>query len=257
MVNAAKMRPVTAGRVTLEAAIVILSCLALLMPSASEGRNDRIPQDPNGSCVGTGGYGAPGNQAFAGWGRDCTNWMSYSDPWASGEMCYDPLGGSGGEGWRLCSTGGPVVWPGLDIELWIEMECAFTWNATHVQIHRASNYDNFVVTFSGTSACNQAQYIITTPPTAVGSLATLPFMQDMFGHTAGTGIPLTWEYSRDGSPWAPMSDLTDPPGSKYFLVGPCDHSFCIKVVGDIAYHQADGYYHLSGEGGSICPAEPL
>jgi hypothetical protein len=257
MANALKMCHVTAGKRVPIAALVILICLALLVPLASEGRNYPIAQDPNGSCVGTGGGGGPGDPTFGGWGKDCTSWISYSDPWAGGEMCYDPLGGAGGEGWRLCSAGGPVTWPGLDIELWIEMECAFTWGGTHVQIHRASDYDDLVVTFCGTSACNNSQYIITTPPTAVGSLATLPFVRDMFGRTTGTGIPLTWEYSRDGSPWAPMSDLADPPGSKYFLVSPCDHSFCIKVVGDVAYHQGDGYYQLSGEGGSICPAEPL
>jgi hypothetical protein len=192
-----------------------------------------------------------------GWGKDCTNWISYSDPWASGEMCYDPILGAGGDGWRSCTTGQRVVWPGLDIEMWIEMECAFTWDATHVKIHRASNYDPFTVTFCGTSACNNGQYIITTPPAALGSLATLPFVQDMFGRTTGTGIPLTWQYSLDGSPYAPMTDLSAPPGSKYFLVDACDHSFCIRVVGTMAYHQGDGYYHLGGPGASICPAEPL
>jgi hypothetical protein len=195
-----------------------------------------------------------------GWGTDCTEWIVYSDPWTSGEMCYDPILGSGGEGWRVCATGQQVVWPSLDIELWIEMECVLSWNATHAQIHRASDYTDIILEFCGTSVCNNGQYIITTPPTALASLAYLPFVEDMFGRTGpqyGTDIPLTWEYSMDGGPWLPMDDLADPPGSKYFLVDACDHYFCVRITADVAYHQEDGYYYLGGPGSSICPAEPL
>jgi hypothetical protein len=189
-----------------------------------------------------------------GWGKDCTQWITYSDPWASGEMCYDPALGSGGAGWRSCTTHGAVTWPGLDIELWIEMECAFAWDATHAQIHRASDYSDFVLDFCGWSACNHGQYIITTPPTG-GSLDFLPFVSQVAGSAQGTNIPLTWLFSLDGSTYAPMTN--DGDGTRYFLVDKCDHHFCIRVVGDIAYHQGDGYYHLGGQGASICPAEPL
>jgi hypothetical protein len=195
-----------------------------------------------------------------GWGTDCSEWIVYSDPWNSGEMIYDPVLGSGGEGWRVCATATQVVWPSLDIELWIEMECILTWEATHVQVHLASAYDDFYLYFNGTSACNNGQYIITTPPTALGSLGFLPFVEDMFGRTGptyGTDIPLVWEYSLNGGSWLPMEDLSDPPGSKYFLVDACDHYFTIRVLVDMVYHQEDGYYYLGGPGSSICPAVPL
>jgi len=192
-----------------------------------------------------------------GWGNDCTQWINYYNEWDSGEMCYDPDLGSGGAGWRVCSTGGPVVWPPLSIELWIEMECLIHWYQTEAQAHRASDYSDLELIFCGYSKCNNGQWIITTPPTG-GSLATLPFVEDMFHRTGpayGTNIPLTWWYSVDGSDWAPMVDGTA--GAKQFQVGLCDHNWCVKVVGDIVYHQEDGYYYLGGPGCFICPAEPL
>lgn len=193
-----------------------------------------------------------------GWGTDCSNWITYSDPWVSAHLIYDPLLGAGGEGFRDCLTSERVVWPGLDIEMWIEMECLLTWDATHVQIHRASDYEDFYLYFNGTSACNNGQWIITTPPTAVGSLNNLPFEKDMFdrtGPTYGTDIPLTWEYSLDGAGYLPMVDGTD--GAKQFEVGLCDHFFTIRILVDVAYHQEDGYYYLGGPGASICPVTPL
>jgi hypothetical protein len=191
-----------------------------------------------------------------GYGYDCTNWEQYSDPWSSGEIIYDPLGAGGGAAWLVCpGCTEYVTWPPLDIELWIEMECVLTWDETQVDIHRASDYEDFYLYFDGTSACNNGQYIITTPPSG-GSLDVLPFVEDIFGRTTGYGtdIPLTWEVSVDGGAW---TALTDDEGDKYFLVDACDHSFRIRVLVDMAYHQEDGYYHLGGEGCTICPASPL
>jgi hypothetical protein len=196
----------------------------------------------------------------AGWGRDCTQWMTYTDPWDSGELCYDPNMGGGGDGWIDCATNAQVIWPDLHIEMWIEMECVFWWEETHVQIHRASDYSDFVIYLDGGSACNNGQYIITTPPTALGSLDYLPFIEDMFGRTGpshGTDIPLTWEVSINGGAYEPMQDLADPPGSKYFLVDLCDNYWRVKITGDVVYHQEDGYYYLGGPGCFTCPADPL
>lgn len=199
-----------------------------------------------------------------GWGTDCTQWITYSDPWTSNELCYDPLLGGGGAGWRDCVTGQQVVWPSLDIELWVEMECRFEWAATHVQIHRASDYSPIVIELSGASHCNNGQYIITTPPTALATLDYLPFVQDMFGRTGstyGTDIPLVWEYSLNGAGWATMIDLPDDPAagitSKYFLVPLCDNYWTVRITGNLAYHQEDGYYYLGGPGAFTCPANPM
>jgi hypothetical protein len=197
----------------------------------------------------------------AGWGHDCTNWITYSNPWGPIEMCYT-LGGVGGAGWRNCADGNLITWPGLDIEMWIEMECVFTWSAQHVGIHRTSNYDPFELVFTGTSACNNGVAIITTPPTG-GNLNALLFTSDLLGHVRGGGglysddIPLLWTYSLDGSGWAPMTPNNDPPNSIYFNVPSCNHYFAIRAVGTPLFHQADGYYYLGGQGANICPAEPL
>ena len=199
-----------------------------------------------------------------GWGTDCTNWIAYSDPWVSQPLCYNPTLGGGGDGWVDCSTGEQVIWPDLNIELWIEMACTFYWDETHVQIHRYDNYNDFVIYLDGGSSCNNGQYIITTPPTALGSLDYMPFIQDMFNRTGpsfGTDIPLTWEASLNGGAFAPMIDLPDNPEpgitSKYFLVDLCDNYWRVKITGDIAYHQEDGYYYLGGPGCFTCPANPM
>jgi hypothetical protein len=193
-----------------------------------------------------------------GWGQDCTNWITYTDPWTSNHLCYDPTLGAGGAGWRDCVTGVQVVWPGLDIEMWIEMECLLHWDATHVQIHRASDYADFYIYFTGTSACNNGQYLIVTPPTGLATgLTVLPFVVDMFGRTGptyGTDIPLTWEVSIDGGAYGPMVPDGD---NLMFLVDLCDHYFTVRVLVDQMYHQEDGYYYLGGPGASICPATPL
>ena len=201
--------------------------------------------------------GASPPPVSGGWG-DCTNWMTYSVPWASGELCYDPDLGAGGEGFKDCATGAAVIWPGLDIELWIEMECILTWDRTEVDIHKMSDYAPFYLYFNGTSACNNGQVIITTPPDALGSLAVLPFVEDMFGRSGsdyGTDIPLTWEYSLGGAAYLSMDPGTG--GAMQFSVPLCDQFFTIRVLVGQVYHQEDGYYHLGGEGASICPATPL
>jgi hypothetical protein len=201
-----------------------------------------------------------------GWGHDPTDWEVYSVPWASGWLIYDPLQGAQQLGWNKAglTQGNPYApqlvqltnWPGMDIELWIEMEAMFTWDNTEVNIHRAGNYNDIYVQFNGTCSSNNGQYIITTPVTG-GNLDYLPFVEDMWGRTGpthGVDIPITWQYSLDGAAWAPMLPNCTPPNSWMFVCPACDHYFSIRAVLDVTYHQGDGYYHLTG--GSICPAEP-
>lgn len=238
--------------------VALLACLLALVPVPSGANNPNTAKDPGDNCVSVGNIVVPTDHAPpGGWGTDCTDWIRYSDPWCSGEMLYGSPGAGAGA-WQSCQTGAPIAWPGLSIDLWVEMECALTWDATHAQVHRASDYADLVITFCGTSRCNNGQCVVATPPAAVGSLEHLPFVEDMFGRTTGgPDIPLNWDYNLDGGAYEPMSDLADPSGSKYFTVGACDHTFCIRVTGDLRYHQEDGYYYLGGPGSAICLGEPL
>jgi hypothetical protein len=141
--------------------------------------------------------------------------------------------------------------------MWVEMECLLHWDATHVQIHRASDYADFYIYFSGTSACNNGQYLIVTPPTGLATgLNFLPFVDDVLGRgpTYGTDIPLTWEVNIDAGGYQAMVPDGD---NLMFLVDACDHYFTVRVLVDQKYHQEDGYYYLGGPGASICPATPL
>lgn len=192
----------------------------------------------------------------SGWGYDCDNWIVYDTPWASGRLCYDPSY-PGGDGWINCATGAQVIWPGLNIELWVEMECVLTWDHTQVRIHRASDYGDFYLYFHGTSACNHGQWIITTAPYDPGNLDFLPFVSRVAGSAQGTDtdIPLIWEYRIDGGNYQLMVDGDD--GAKQFVVPLCDHNFDIRVFVDMIHHQGDGYYWLGGPGASICPASPM
>jgi hypothetical protein len=218
-----------------------LVCLAFLLGLA--GTAVAAPNEPP---LQNGGVGL-------GWGHDCGNWVSYYDSWDSGWICYDPDHGPGGDGWINCSGGTDVVWPGLDIELWVEMECYLTWDHTRAQIHRTADFNDFCLLFHGTSSCNNGQYIITTGG-PLGSLDYMSFVGDMLGRTTGPNIPASWEYSMDGSGYAPM---TTDGADKYFLVEACDHNFTIAVCLDMIFHQPDGYYQLGGDGYCICPATPL
>ncbi|MCK4546882.1 MAG: hypothetical protein KAW17_05485 [Candidatus Eisenbacteria sp.] len=193
-----------------------------------------------------------------GWGTDCTNWITYSIPWVSNPLCYDPVLGAGGEGWRDCVTNVQVEWPALDIELWIEMECTLWWDESFVDIHRYADYSDVVLYFHGGSCCNNGQWIITTPPTALGNLDFLPFQEDMFGRTDpayGTDIPLTWDVNINGTGYVPM--VNGSGGAKQFEVPLSCQYYVIRVIGDIAFHQEDGYYYLGGEGCYICPSNPM
>jgi hypothetical protein len=193
------------------------------------------------------------------WGHDCTNWITYDHPWDSGWICYDPDHGPGGDGWINCSNGSDVVWPGLEIQLWVEMECYLTWDRTTAQIHRYNDFSDFCVYFNGTSSCNNGQYIITTSPVEHG-LDYMKFVGDMFGDgnstppRTGPNINATWLYSLDQSGYNPM---TIDGNDRYFLVDACDHVFTIAACFDMSYHQPDGYYQLGGPDYSICPATPL
>ncbi len=201
--------------------------------------------------------GVVGPIPTAGWGYDCSNWIVYSDPWVSGPLCYDP-NHSGGDGWMVCGGVEPVDWPPLDIEMWIEMECTLWWDETRVQIHRYADYSDVVLYFHGGSCCNNGQWIITTPPTALGTLDYLPFVDDVLGRgpTFGTNIPLTWDVNiLDGAGYVAMVDGTA--GAKQFVVPLSCQDYVIRVTGDIAFHQEDGYYYLGGEGCYICPANPM
>lgn len=221
-------------------AVLTLVALAQAVPIPQEGS---VPLPPRG-----------------GWGMECEDYVTMSNPWQSGEAIYNPLIGSGGLGFVLCPncTEG-IAWPALDIELWIEMECNFTWDNTSADIHLASYYDDVCLYFNGTSACNNGQYIIVNPPPGQ-SLDVLPFVADMFGRTGpdyGTDIPVAWEASVDGGPYTVMQNLTGADaGSKYFLVPKCNHFYTIKACLDIVYHQEDGYYTWA-RGGFLCPANPM
>lgn len=153
------------------------------------------------------------------------------------------------------ATDQPVVWPGLDIELWIEAECTASWEGYDVDIVRTANYSNFEIRFLGSSSCNLPIYVVTEAPGGAAELSELPFKSGVPGSGVGSADPiqLTWEYSIDGSSWAPMN-ATDK--GLRFLVEACDHNLRIRCIGAVPYHQEPGYYRLGGEDGyHICPIE--
>jgi len=200
-----------------------------------------------------------------GWGRDCSDWTVYSIPMPLVEAIYDPLGLGSGHGFHLCpGCTQEIPWPALDVQMWIEMECTFSFDETAADIHLASYYDDFCVDFRGHMNCNSGQWIIVNHPPGQ-SLDAIPFVEDIFGRINGedgrqygTAIGTSWHYILDGSgPWSMTPGEGTDLGDYMFLIEePCAGNFTIELCFDMNPHQADGYYTW-GPGGYLCPAEPL
>lgn len=190
-----------------------------------------------------------------GWGTDFTNWQEYQDTgWGPIQMAYN------GSGAFLMENGNEVVWPGFELELWIEAECTASWDHFSVRAHRMADYSNFEVIFNGHSSCNLPIYVQTTAPSGADPLTHLMHRHGV-GNAGGTmiggDIPLTWEYRVLGvQPWTVVNPIDDG-RMVQFQVPACDQDFDIRITGEMEYHQKPGYYQLGGEGYHICPLGTL
>lgn len=213
------------------------------------------------ACVALVGLAFAGDTPPLGWGHDCTNWVSYSVPYGPTTACYAPSHGE----FIDCLTGANIIWPGLDIEMWIEAECTFSWVATEADVHRAGSEvaESVCLTFAGNSSCNIPTYVVTHAPLAMGSqlgtLDVLPFISNVPGAAddgyAAPHVPLTWYYSIDNGAFLPYTNQSG--AERRFYLPSCAHPIAIMCCVEIPFHQRAGYYHLGGEGASICPAEGL
>jgi len=122
----------------------------------------------------------------------------------------------------------------------------FTLDWTNCQMHRTDDYLPIVITLPGTiNASGPLLWNLTSAQPQVNSPPILYFTEDIFGRSGlpyGMDIPLTWEISLDGGPFAPMTLLPDNTLTATFPPGP--HTFQVRITGTPVYHQADGYYHL-------------
>lgn len=186
----------------------------------------------------------------AGWGYDCTNWISTSTPITTNHLCFDPINNV----FIDCGTMTEVVWPEFQFDLWIELEIRVHFDWTQAEIHRASYYEDIELIIPGWIEQNSGNYIVIRPlgSDANGkpySLAQMNFIEDIFGRTdKGDDLPVTWYYSLDGVNYSPMTvDGED----RYFLIEEvCHHDFWYKVVIDIVEHEEDGFYKMHGD---LCP----
>jgi hypothetical protein len=208
------------------------------------------------------GLGIAGPTPPSDWGHDCTNWVNYTVPYGPRTACYAPTHGE----FIDCQTGANIVWPGLDIEMWIEAECTFSWEATEADVHRGGSQEaaEVCLTFAGNSSCNIPTYVVTHAPYAnagtgqLGNLDFLPFISNVPGAAddgfAPTHVPLVWKYSIDGGAFVAYNQTGN---ERRFYLPSCNHPIAIMCCLEIPFHQRAGYYHLGGDGASICPAEGL
>jgi len=197
------------------------------------------------------------------WGHDCTNWVDMAVPYGPRTACYAPAHGE----FIDCATGSNITWPGLDIEMWIEAECTFEWAATQADVHRGGSQtaDEVCLTFAGNSSCNIPTYVVTHAPLAnvstgqTGTLDVLPFISNVPGaaddNFANSNAALVWKYKYDSGDWTAYDVNTG--ATRRFYLPSCNHPIAIQCCIQIPFHQRAGYYHLGGEGASICPAEGL
>jgi len=195
-----------------------------------------------------------------GWGHDCSTWTS-----------------TGGVGYNLtsaclttegtfvdCATHIPVVWPGLDIQVWVEAMCWFSWEETAYQVHVANTEtaQDICFVFSGTNSCNIPVNINTEGPGTAGDVGVIPWVSGIGGWNNGSlggNLEATWQYQYttgngplNPNGWLPYTGQTGH--TRTFQVPECQHSVYIQCCLHFDVHQKAGYYHLAG--GSICPANP-
>lgn len=126
----------------------------------------------------------------------------------------------------------------------ISMEFTLEW--TNYQAHRVNNNDPLEIILNGTITSNSSEIwtlsILEPSPELVPDLH---FIEDVMGRTGqayGVNIALLWEISLDGGAFQPMTILPDNSISYIFPSG--NHSFQLRITGNLQNCTADGYYKL-------------
>lgn len=195
-----------------------------------------------------------------GWGHDCTNWSATLDPFAPHTACLT-LDGT----FLDCETGGPALWPGLELEAWVEATCTYSWDATAAQFHIGNTEapGDMCVVFHGSNSCNIPVGIRTSAAPGF-RLDQLPYTSGIDGWNMGDQdqtLELTWRYrytlpNGDWSPWTPYTNIGPDWAWIQFNLEECIHEIEIECCVHWVFHQTAGYYHMP-PGGSICPASPM
>ena len=170
------------------------------------------------------------------WGYDCGNWVGYWNAITTPELCWRWASGSNPQGYYNCGTGQLYEWPVAKIDLFVEMEVQVHYDWTLAQVHRASDYSDIVLDLHGWASGNCGNYIIMAPHPG-NDLNNLEGMTSVYG-PVGADIPLTYLYW-NGNAYVPM--IEDPAGW-YLLVPASYQEFWIRIIGDVAFHQPDGWY---------------
>ncbi len=126
----------------------------------------------------------------------------------------------------------------------ISLELNLDW--TSCQIHRVADSSPIDIILNGTINSNCAEiWTLSAIEPIPGSLPNLFFVNDIFGDDYGNGwlkIGLQWQISIDGGTFEPMNVSAD--NSISYIFPPGNHTFQVKITGDVKYYQEDGYYKL-------------
>ncbi|RJP80707.1 MAG: hypothetical protein C4524_03020 [Candidatus Zixiibacteriota bacterium] len=183
------------------------------------------------------------------WGTDANDW-EWTDPasgWGWHEMIYNPTTGH----FTYTTTGETVVWPDLNVELFMEWSLELQYEITHFQIHRVNNYDPITISLPAHIKANDpARFQINPRPGY--SLSTLDFKSSAVPGYNGVDCPISnWQIAVDGG--APVN-MNNTGSSKYYDFPLCDHDFTVLITIDPLYHQNSGRYQLMAE---LCPIPPV
>lgn len=180
------------------------------------------------------------------WGQDCTEWAWYGEPWGPTEMVYNP----DTQGFYICGDS-LVVWPTLDLELFIEWEIEVYFAYTHVQVHLASYYDPWTIEIDSNYIKSNDPSQFQILPLAGYTLDSLNWISPVVPGYTGTDCPITsWQIRVNGASW---TDMQGGPSNRYWVFTSCDNYFDLKIVIDPEYHQSSGYYKLEA---TLCPLPP-
>lgn len=146
---------------------------------------------------------------------------------------------------NILAPGSPA---GLDSDPQDSVWMDFSIDWTNCRIHRIDDAPIEIILSGTIDGSNGLNWNLSTAAPQSGLQPNLYFVEDVLGRTGsayGSDIPLVWEISLDGGDFAPMT--LQPDNTLTTVFPPGQHTFQVRITGELQPAQGDGYYYLQLE----------